>query len=183
MKPLYYSILTLLLTSCLLAQKQTQEVALDTGELILIGEITIDDLQNGTYAEWYSTFYNQYKTDDPLIGKFKDALNSHDILVFMGTWCSDSQREVPRFMKILEKTGFPEDQIKIVALDKRDEFYKKSPGGEEKGLNINYVPTFIFLKEGKEVNRIVELPVKSLEADMEAILLQKPYVPNYANAQ
>ena len=36
----------------------------------------------------------------------------------------------------------------------------------EKGLNITNVPTFIFYKNGKEVNRIVESPRVSLEQDM-----------------
>ena len=180
MKTLCYSILALFLTSCLPAQNNKQEVALNTGELILIGPINNKDLQSGTYADWYNTFYNEYQTDDEQIDQFTNELNAHDILVFMGTWCSDSQREVPHFMKILDKAGFPEDQLKMVGLDKRDEFYKKSPGGEEKGLNINYVPTFIFLKDGKEVNRIVESPINTLEADIEAIISQKSYLPNYS---
>ena len=183
MKTLYYSILAIFLTSCSPAQNNKQEIALDTGELILIGEITNNDLQSGTYADWYSTFYNAYQTDNAQIDQFKNELNSYEILVFMGTWCGDSKREVPQFMKILEKAEFPKDQFTIIALDKRDEFYKKSPGGEEKGLNINYVPTFIFLKDGKEINRIVEYPVNSLEDDIAAILSGKAYTPNYANSQ
>ncbi len=171
MKTLYYSILALLLTSCLPAQSNKQEVALDTGELILIGVLSNDDLQSGTYADWYNIFYNEYQTDNEPIERFKKELNAHQILVFLGTWCSDSQREVPRFKKILEKAGFPEDQLKMVGLDKRDEFYKKSPGGEEEGFNIEYVPTFIFIKDGTEVNRIVESPVNTLELDMEKILI------------
>ncbi len=180
MKTLYYSLLALFLTSCLPAQNHKQEIALDTGELILIGKITNNDLQNGTYADWYNAFYNDYQTDDEQIDQFKKKLNTHQILVFMGTWCGDSQREVPRFMKILEKVGYPKDKVKIIGLDKRDEFYKKSPGGEEEGFNIEYVPTFIFLKDGKEINRIVESPIYSLETDIEAILNQKSYTPNYS---
>ena len=171
MKTIYYSILALLLTSCSPAQSTKQEIALDTGELILIGTITNNDLQSGTYADWYNTFYNEYQTDDDPIERFKEELKTYEVLVFLGTWCSDSQREVPRFMKILNKAGFQEDQLKIIGLDKRDEFYKKSPGGEEEGFNIEYVPTFIFLKDGTEVNRIVESPLNTLELDMEKILM------------
>ncbi|NNJ39042.1 MAG: thioredoxin family protein [Flavobacteriaceae bacterium] len=163
-----------MLTSCMDAQKPPQEIQLDTGEMILLGAISKDNIQSGTYAGWYSSFYDEYQTDDVRISKFKKNLKDFNILLFMGTWCSDSQREVPRFMKILEKAGFPEDQLKMVAVDKREEFYKKSPGGEEQGLNIEYVPTIIFLKDGKEAGRIVELPMNSLEQDMEAIILPQP---------
>ena len=172
MKIFPFALLICLLTSCMDAQKPVQEIQLETGEKILLGAITKDNLQRGTYAGWYSSYYDEYQTDDLRIGQFQKNLKDFDILLFMGTWCSDSQREVPRFMKILEKAGFPEGQLKIVAVDKRDEFYKTSPGGEEKGLNIEYVPTFIFLKEGKEVDRIVEMPINSLEQDMEAIMLR-----------
>ena len=173
--PIVILICLLTLTSCMDAQDKVQEIQLDTGELILLGAIPREALQKDSYANWYSSFYTEYQTDDIRISQFQEQLKEHNVLLFMGTWCSDSQREVPRFMKILEKAGFPEDQIKIVAVDKRDEFYKTSPGGEEKGLNIEFVPTIIFMKEGKEVNRIVELPENTLEADMETILTGKPY--------
>lgn len=171
MKTLFYPILALFLTSCLPAQNNKQEVVLDTGEPILIGTLSNKDLQSGTYAEWYNTFYSGYQTDDKTIERFREELNSYQILVFLGTWCSDSQRELPQFMKILEKAGFPEDQLTMIGLDKRDEFYKKSPGGEEEGFNIEFVPTFIFLKDGTEVNRIVEYPTNTLELDIEKILM------------
>ena len=73
------------------------------------------------------------------------------------------------------------EQLEIVALDRRKEFYKKSPTGEEQGLNIVKVPTLIFLKDGKEVNRIIERPIESLEEDIGAIVLQNTYVPNYVH--
>ena len=176
MKIFPLAFLICLLSSCMDAQNPVQEIQLDTGEMILLGAIAKENLQRGTYATWYNTYYDEYQTDDVRISQFQKSLKELDILLFMGTWCSDSQREVPRFMKILEKSDFPEDQIKIVAVDKRDEFYKTSPGGEEKGWNIEFVPTLIFLKAGKEVGRIVEMPMNSLEQDMEAIILQQPKI-------
>jgi len=47
------------------------------------------------------------------------------VLIFFGTWCHDSQREVPRMLKILEAVGLPEAHIKMVTLD----FSKTDPGG------------------------------------------------------
>ena len=72
-------------------------------------------------------------------------------------------------------------QLEIVALDYRKEKYKQSPTGEEQGLNIKRVPTIIFLKDGKEVNRIVESPLETLEKDMAQIILKKDYTPNYTH--
>ncbi|MBT8209669.1 MAG: thioredoxin family protein, partial [Eudoraea sp.] len=156
MKIFTLAFLICLLTSCMDAQNPPQEIQLDTGEMILLGAIAKKNLQSGSYGTWYTSEHDEYQTDDIRISQFQKNLKEFNILLFMGTWCSDSQREVPRFMKILEKAGFPEDQLKMVAVDKRDEFYKKSPGGEEQGRNIEYVPTIIFLKDGKEAGRIVE---------------------------
>lgn len=40
--------------------------------------------------------------------------------------------------------------------------YKESLQHEKKGLNIVRVPTFVIFKDGKEVNRIIERPIKTL---------------------
>ena len=60
-----------------------------------------------------------------------------------------------------------------------EKILQKSPGGEEWGLNIQRVPTLIFLKNGREINRIVETPVTSWEADFLTIVSNQTYIPNY----
>ncbi|MDX1314789.1 MAG: thioredoxin family protein [Eudoraea sp.] len=171
MKTILSTVLTLFISVTLFAQDTVKEIQLPNGNSILLGSIPEKALKQAPYSDWYTRNYEQYNPDLSSISEFKKELKKYRILVFMGTWCGDSKREVPRFMKILEAAGFPKEQLKIVAVDQRSEFYKKSPGGEEWGLNIQYVPTFIFLKDGKEVNRIVEYPVNSLEIDMEKILM------------
>ncbi|MCB4234942.1 hypothetical protein LDL59_07065 [Kaistella anthropi] len=49
----------------------------------------------------------------------KKKLNSYGITVVMGTWCEDSYREVPRLMKILESMNFPEQKLKIIAVNRK----------------------------------------------------------------
>ena len=59
--------------------------------------------------------------------------------------------------------------------------YKKSPEGEETGKNIQRVPTLIIYHKRKELGRIIESPVVSIEKDLISILKQDGYIPNYAN--
>ena len=99
--------------------------------------------------------------------------------MFMGTWCGDSKRQVPKFYKILEASNFPMDQFTAVAVSREADLYKQSPQHEEEGLNIVRVPTFIFLKNGKEVNRIIEKPIETLEKDIEKIITANNYKSNY----
>lgn len=164
------------------AQKINQEVNIENQQAFLLGKITIDALSSNTYKPWYEQNFENYETDQNNIEVFKDRLSSYKILIFMGTWCSDSRREVPRFLKILKSANYPMDNLKIVALDKRKELYKKSPQGEEWGLNIRRVPTFIFYKYGREVNRIIETPITTLENDILKIISQKEYIPNYTSS-
>jgi len=99
----------------------------------------------------------------------------------LGTWCGDSKKQVPRILKVLEQAEFPNERLEIIALDRRPGRYKKSPTGEEKGLNIIKVPTLIFFKNGIEINRIVERPIASLEEDILTILNGGHYIPNYSS--
>jgi thiol-disulfide isomerase/thioredoxin len=87
----------------------------------------------------------------------------------LGTWCPDSRREVPRFMRILDSLEYPKEQLKIICVDRK----KQALNNETDSLNIVYVPTIIFYtKEGVEVGRIIEHPKgETLEEDLEAILL------------
>jgi hypothetical protein len=56
---------------------------------------------------------------------------------------------------------------------------KTTPQNYEEGLHVTNVPTFIFYKDGKEMNRIVEFPIKTLESDMLTILKGEPYKHAY----
>jgi thiol-disulfide isomerase/thioredoxin len=84
----------------------------------------------------------------------------------MGTWCSDSRREVPRFLRILDELNFNNELLTINYVDRK----KESPEGDISSLDIKYVPTFIFYKGGKEIGRIIETPQITLESDFKNIL-------------
>jgi thiol-disulfide isomerase/thioredoxin len=94
----------------------------------------------------------------------------------MGTWCEDSQREVPGMMKILNQAGFNTAEMEIIAIDED----KRTKEGLENAYNLAYVPVLIFFEGEKEINRIVEFPINSLEQDMLDILSGKEYKNAYA---
>jgi len=171
----------LLFTTMLSAQTMNQEIKIENKTPFLVGSINLEGLNSNHYKDWFRKNHDTYIVDRKTIDSFKESLSKYHILVFLGTWCGDSKRETPRFIKILETADFSFENLKIVALDGRKEHYKKSPTGEEWGLQIKKVPTFIFLKDGKEMGRIVESPIESIEKDIRAIVEQKSYVPNYAD--
>jgi len=92
-----------------------------------------------------------------------------NVLIFFGTWCHDSQREVPRMLKILEVVGFPADNIEMVTLD----YSKNAPGGRAVASAVEFTPTFIFFRHQTEIGRIVEKPATSLEEAISELLVQQ----------
>ena len=172
----------LFLTFCItfsFAQTINQVVLDDKGKEKLLGLTSKEGLMKAPFNEWYSKYHDDYLLNDKVIEKLKDSLNDYKIKVFFGSWCGDSKRELPRFYKVLEASNFPENQLEVIAVDRTKVAYKQAPNGEEKDLNIHRVPTFIFYKEGKEVNRIVEYPRTTFERDMLAIITDNKHSPNY----
>lgn len=146
----------------------------------LLGVFDRAELSKEPYNEWFDKNYANYTPNQQIIDELKKTnLKDITLTVFLGTWCGDSHREVPRFLKMLDALGFPSSSVKLIGLNNADTVYKQSPAREERGLHIYRVPTFIVYKKGVEVNRIVELPVESLERDLLTIVSGKQYTPNY----
>lgn len=93
-----------------------------------------------------------------------------EIVLFHGAWCKDCQREVPRFMRILEMVGNPLFHLEDYEVNPQ----KRDALGKFEEYGIKFVPTIIFLREGKELGRIVERPRLSLEDDFAAIVKGMP---------
>jgi thiol-disulfide isomerase/thioredoxin len=144
--------------------------------VMLLGKANRKGFQMDAFKDWFNTGYANYEVDSETVEKLKPLLKDITITVFMGTWCEDSQRETPHFYKIIDETGFDESKLTLVTVSEE----KTTPQGFEEGKNITNVPTIIFYKNDKELGRIVEYPIESLEKDMFAILSGKEYKHAYA---
>ena len=172
--------ITLLFTIGLLiscgSQKELNKTIPYKDTVILINEANEEGLRQEPFSSWYTKNYNDYQVDTALIATLKPLLKGVKVKAFMGTWCGDSKRETPRFFKIMEAANFSNRKIDLITMSRQ----KDTPNGFEKGLDITNVPTFIFYKDGEEINRIVETPIESLEKDMVQILSGQPYKHTYA---
>ena len=152
-----------------------------TGKPMLLGKITIEELQQEPFNEWYQMEFDGYEVDTELTNAISDP-SQYTYEVFLGTWCGDSRRELPRMEKIFSEMGIDMSNVLIVTLD-RD---KISPNGEQEGKDIRYVPTLIVSKDNQEIGRIVESPsseTATLESDLFEISLGIPPVPNYSDTE
>ena len=147
---------------------------------ILYGACTKDSLMTDPFNKWFNTNYDSYQPNATTITNLKrQSVDNISIKVFFGTWCGDSKREVPRFLKLLSAISFPDKKVQLIALGGSDSLVKQSPQHEEAGLGIFRVPAFIIYRNGVEINRINEFPVFSLEKDLLGIFNNQPYTPNY----
>lgn len=161
------------------AQSLNLEVVNEGETPFLLGKIDKSGLEGENYASWFTKNYEDYNPNSTITTSILQELKSYSITLFLGTWCGDSKQEVPKLYKVLEACDFPMDQLTVIAVSRKPNMYKQSPEHEEKGLNIHRVPTVIFYKNGKEVNRIVEHPVKSFEEDIKNIITKNNYNSNY----
>jgi len=151
-------------------------VARKDGSRVLVGKVTREDIV-GNIAGWDEEYFT-YQPNDTIIGELSGRLDGVKILVVLGTWCSDSHREVPRLWKVLETIGFPRENLTMLAvLSARAaadstlslELVDWSRNARDY-YGIKAVESVIVYRGGVEIGRFVEAPAKSIEADLLEIL-------------
>lgn len=127
-----------------------------------VGEISSHKLINENKSFMQS--YRAFKLSDNDLAEVNRWPNDLHVDVYFGTWCHDSQREVPRFLKIVSEKA--DLSNRLIGLD----YEKSEPSGSAKSHDIKYTPTFVVYQNNKEIGRIVERPKVSLAADISAML-------------
>lgn len=170
-----YSIYLLIILNLLFAQTLKTVTDEKTGDPMIVGIGQRSDLTTGHYGIWFAKEYENYEGDEGLMAAAGDLKGHLKIDLFLGTWCEDSRREVPRFYKILDVMNVQLHEMEVIFLD-RD---KKSGFGIESGKNIHHVPTMVFYRNEQEIGRIVESPVETLEEDIFNIMVGEAPIPRY----
>jgi thiol-disulfide isomerase/thioredoxin len=130
--------------------------------MVLNGSVTQAKLINNKNFTWFDNEYKNYQPNMELVNQLKPLKEDLKVLIIAGTWCSDTQRELPRFFKIANTVGIPQKNIEIVMVNEN----KVCTSFNISVLEVTNVPTFIFFKDGKEQGRIIEKPKVTLEEDI-----------------
>lgn len=91
------------------------------------------------------------------------------IMVFLGTWCPDSQRNVPPFINLIEAAANKNIEVEYIGVDRR----KVDPDNLVADYSITRVPTFVVLRNGEEIGRLTERPKNTVEKDLIEIFEKK----------
>ena len=144
---------------------------------MLLGEFHKEDLKQKPFKSWFEPRYENFSPDKESMEKISENIGDYEIKLLMGTWCGDSKREVPKFLKLLDNANYDYQNLEMVAVD----YNKTTPSRIEEELDVHHVPTIIFYKNGKEVNRFVEYPqAESIEEDIAKIVTGEEYKNSYA---
>jgi thiol-disulfide isomerase/thioredoxin len=138
---------------------------------LVIGPITPEKIVETVPA--YAQRRTDYKPDLTVLEMMKSYVRAGDrVEVYMGTWCDDSAREVPKFLRISDdlKSQFGvELPVTFVAVDRS----KQQPAELLKGKSVDKVATFIYYRDGQELGRIVERPTGLFEDDLLTIVAKQ----------
>lgn len=130
-------------------------------EPMLMGTISRALLSENSFGEWFKKSYDIHKLDRKTLDKVSKDFSGLTITIILGTWCGDSKEFVPPFLKILDSLSFPEQNVKLICVNRQ----KVGIADEVKDIEVKLVPLFIFYRDGKEIGRIIESPKQGLEKD------------------
>ncbi len=157
-------ILIFLIVSCGKKQEATKKSAYP----IMTNHIAVEEMLSKIPE--MKTEMENYQPDSAAIAFLQNFDKDVKVAVVLGTWCPDSRREVPRFLKIMETANNPHFQYELFGLDRA----KKDTLGMGEKFQIEYVPTFIVLMNEEEIGRIIETPTETIEQDLVEILMNAP---------
>ncbi|MDZ7372885.1 MAG: thioredoxin family protein [candidate division KSB1 bacterium] len=132
---------------------------------LLLGGLSPDSLFQ-RLPRWKQV-YESYSPDSSAVKLLRGLQEPVEVLVFLGTWCEDSEREVPRLAKTLDVVGNSHIAARYLGVPRS--FRETDDAAAQ--YEIVAVPTFIVRKGAVEIGRIVETPKTRIENDLVAILL------------
>ncbi len=134
-------------------------------ELVLTGPLSREEIE-AALPDWVVEQMS-VEPDVAAAEVLAAALPGAQVTVYLGTWCSDSRRELSRLWRALDELGLESpDEIRYIGVD-RD---KSEPAGWIGDVELVLVPTFIVRRDGEELGRVVEVAPNGIEHDLAALL-------------
>jgi cyclophilin family peptidyl-prolyl cis-trans isomerase/HEAT repeat protein len=132
---------------------------------VLLDRLTWDQLEG---LDGWEQERADYLPDPLWVDQLTSFAGSARIIVVLGTWCSDSRREVPRLKRVLQEVGDNGLEMVLVGVDRTKRIFVDGLTDDlSVGSVVDRVPTVVVVDEtGIELGRIVE----TAESPMEELL-------------
>jgi len=159
--PTGFAIASLMLMGCASVRREPAKPETP----VLVGELEREAIETAL-PRWVEA-QESVELDLRAAEALKDVAEGAEVAVFLGTWCGDSRRELSRFWRALDEIGgVVPFGIEYIGVD-RD---KVEPAERTAGREILYVPTFIVMRGGEELGRIIESSPSGVETDLGDLL-------------
>ena len=130
----------------------------------LVGPVTKEQILDSERI--YEIYMKRYTPDSAAVEYMATLDESLEVIVFLGSWCPESKKYIPRLMKALEVSSSEHINVKYVGVDAQ----KKSPKEFLKKHQIKYIPSVVVLKGDIEVGRLAKKPQEPIELEFVEIL-------------
>ncbi len=130
----------------------------------ILGSTTVEEIRNSHRI--FDIYTNRYQPDSAAVVFLNNLEEEIDIKVLFGTWCHDSKREIPAFIKTMELVENEGITFELIGVSRK----KSEPGDRHNVYDLQYTPTFIIFSAEKEIGRIVEESTESIETDLVEII-------------
>jgi thioredoxin 1 len=130
----------------------------------MIGRTTKADVLKA-FPDWQKIL-EAYQPETGAIEYLHNIQMKVRVEVYWGSWCTDSQNNMGKILKILQAVENTQFETVLIAVS-RD---LKSPATEVEGKGIENTPTVVVFVNGIERGRIVNQPNKSYEMDLASIV-------------
>ena len=157
MRSIFIFVLSLALLGCQATPSHTEQ------DKELLGVVSPQELLQANSG--FAQSYHSYQPSEDELTAVK-LLEGKSLTILFGTWCHDSEREVPRLLKILDMAQGQLTELRLIAVNHN----KQEPSGIYQSLELRYTPTFVLFDGTKELGRVVERPQRSLTEDLAALL-------------
>ncbi|NVK88168.1 MAG: thioredoxin family protein [Gammaproteobacteria bacterium] len=130
------------------------------------GNITATEL-----LEAHATFRSGFSAYQPATAELESLASIQQpitLWIVFGTWCHDSEREVPIVLKLLSAAANPNITVHLVSVEQD----KQIPPALGVPFTIEYTPTLVLLDaQGKTMARWVEHPDSDWATDISQALI------------
>jgi len=139
--------------------------ASESEDSILLGTVTRAEVEEAM-PDWVSEAMAA-EPDLEAADRLLQTIAGAEVVIYLGTWCDDTRRELSRLWWALDSLGADEPpQLTYVAVDRS----LTEPAGQVAEVDLIRVPTIVVGRGGNELGRIVEKSPHGIEIDLLALL-------------
>lgn len=141
------------------------------GQVVYKGIFSYRDMEQQPTFHWLVEGMDNYTPDATATDYLKQVMGNYKLLIFIGTWCEDSQRLLPQLYKVLQTINRNWEDVMIIGMDRAKTTNTNEGQQLAKLYNITLLPTIIVLNSNnEEAGRIVETTQKNIEWDLTEIV-------------